>query len=104
MVLRAQAYAVLIAMAVSKRSDLILIDLNLPQIVGWASTDRLRADPATRNIPMVALCAHAMAGDRDKALGTGCGDLNAQPIVFARLPAEIEQTLVPEVNNSARTL
>jgi len=55
------------------------MDLNLPQIVGSVATDRLRADPAMRDIPIVALSAHAMAGDRDQALAAGCGDFDAGP-------------------------
>jgi len=92
-VLRAQDGAVGIAMAVSERPDLILMDLNLPEVDGWEAIRRLRADAATHDIPIIALSAHAMAGDREKALATGCDDFDTKPIEFARLLAKIEQAL-----------
>jgi len=73
--------------------DLILMDLNLPEIDGWEATRRLKADPATRDIPIIALTAHAMAGDREKALASGCDDFDTKPIEFDRLLAKIEQAL-----------
>ena len=82
-----------IAMAASERPDLILMDLNLPEIDGWEATRRLKADPATRDIPIIALSAHAMAGDREKALATGCDDFDTKPIEFDRLLAKIDQAL-----------
>ena len=82
-----------IAMAASERPDLILMDLNLPGIDGWEATRRLKADPATRNIPIIALSAHAMTGDREKALATGCNNFDTKPIEFDRLLAKIEQVL-----------
>jgi len=92
-VLRARDGAVAIAMAANKRPDLILMDLNLPEIDGWEAIRRLRADPATRDIPIIALSAHAMAGDRETALATGCDDFDTKPIEFSRLLAKIEQAL-----------
>ena len=92
-VLGARDGAVGIAMAVSERPDLILMDLNLPEIDGWEATRRLKADPATHNIPIIALSAYAMAGDREKALATGCDDFDTKPIEFDRLLAKIEQAL-----------
>ena len=80
-------------MAAAERPDLILMDLNLPEIDGWEATRRLKADPATRDIPIIALSAHAMAGDREKALATGCDDFDTKPIEFDRLLAKIEQAL-----------
>jgi two-component system, cell cycle response regulator DivK len=82
-----------IAMAASEQPDLILMDLNLPEIDGWEATRRLKADLATRDIPIIALSAHAMAGDREKALATGCDDFDTKPIEFGRLLAKIERAL-----------
>ena len=92
-ILSARDGAAGIAMAAAERPDLILMDLNLPQIDGWEATRRLKADPATRDIPIIALSAHAMAGDREKALATGCDDFDSKPIEFDRLLAKIEQAL-----------
>ena len=74
--------------------DLILMDVNLPEIDGWETTRRLKAEPATRHIPVVALTAHAMAGDRDKALQAGCDDYETKPVNFQRLLSKIEALLV----------
>ena len=68
---------------------LILMDLSLPHIDGWEATRRLKADPATRDIPVIALSAHALAGDREKALGAGCDEFEAKPVDFASLRAKI---------------
>jgi CheY-like chemotaxis protein len=100
-VLSARDGAAGIAMAASERPDLILMDLNLPGIDGWEATRRLKADPATRDIPIIALSAYAMASDREKALATGCDDFDAKPIEFDRLLAKIEQALPPEATGSA---
>jgi two-component system cell cycle response regulator DivK len=82
-----------IAMAAAELPDLILMDLNLPQIDGWEATRRLKADPATRDIPIIALTAHAMAGDREKALATGCDEFETKPIDFDRLLPKIERLI-----------
>jgi CheY-like chemotaxis protein len=82
-----------IAMAAAELPDLILMDLNLPEIDGWEATRRLKADPATRDIPIIALTAHAMAGDREKAIATGCDDFETKPVEFDRLLAKIERVL-----------
>ena len=65
--------------------DLILMDMSLPEIDGWEATRRIKADAATRAIPIIALTAHAMAGDRARALEAGCDDYEAKPVDFARL-------------------
>jgi two-component system, cell cycle response regulator DivK len=74
--------------------DLILMDVNLPEIDGWEATRRLKAEPATRHIPVVALTAHAMVRDRDKALQAGCDDYETKPVDFQRLLSKIEALLV----------
>ena len=84
-----------LALAVSERPDLILMDLGLPGIDGWEATRRLKAGADTRHIPIIAVSAHAMSGDRDKALAAGCDDYDTKPIDFARLREKI-QRLVPE--------
>ncbi|HKM74060.1 MAG TPA: response regulator [Stellaceae bacterium] len=82
-----------IAMATAERPDLILMDLNLPEIDGWEATRRLKAAPATRDIPIIALTAHAMAGDREKALAIGCDEFETKPIDFDRLLPKIERLI-----------
>ena len=75
--------------------DLILMDMSLPVLDGWEATRRLKSDPATRSIPVIALTAHAMAGDREKALEAGCDDYDSKPVEFPRLVAKIEAALKP---------
>ena len=82
-----------IALVSDERPDLILMDLNLPVVDGWEATRRLKADPATCDIPIIALTAHAMAGDREKALAVGCDEFDTKPVEFERLLAKIEQVL-----------
>jgi CheY-like chemotaxis protein len=90
-----------IALAISDRPDLILMDLNLPVLDGWEAARRLKADPATRDIPIIALTAHAMAGDREKALAAGCNEFDTQPVEFDRLVAKIEQVLAAKGKRAA---
>ena len=89
-----------IAMAAAEQPDLILMDLSLPEIDGWEATHRLKADPATRHIPIIALSAHAMADNREKALAAGCDDFDTKPVQFNRLLAKIDQVLAPEARES----
>jgi CheY-like chemotaxis protein len=80
-------------MALSKQPDLILMDLSLPVIDGWEATRRIKADEATRRIPIIALTAHAMAGDREKAMEVGCEDYDTKPVEISRLLAKIAALL-----------
>ena len=82
-----------VAMATSDRPDLILMDMSLPVIDGWEATRRIKATPELRNIPIIALTAHAMATDRDKALEAGCDDYDTKPIELQRLLGKIETLL-----------
>ena len=76
-------------MALSERPDLILMDMSLPVIDGWEATRRLKANDATRRIPVIALTAHAMAGDREKAMEAGCDDYDTKPVEITRLVGKI---------------
>lgn len=82
-----------VALAVSEAPALILMDMSLPVVDGWESTRQLKASPATRSIPIIALTAHAMAGDREKALEAGCDDFDTKPVELARLLEKIEALL-----------
>lgn len=82
-----------VAMAETEAPDLILMDLRLPGIDGWEATRRIKAAPATKAIPVIALSAHAMAGDREKALAAGCDDYDTKPIDFPKLLEKIRTIL-----------
>jgi two-component system, cell cycle response regulator DivK len=83
-------------MALSERPDLILMDMSLPVIDGWEATRRVKDNDATRRIPVIALTAHAMAGDREKAMEVGCDDYDTKPIELSRLLGKIAALLVPK--------
>ena len=82
-----------VALAASDSPDLVLMDMSLPVLDGWEATRRLKGDPATRGIPVIALTAHAMAGDEEKAREAGCDDFDTKPIEYARLLSKIEGLL-----------
>ena len=74
----------------SERPALVLMDMGLPVVDGWEATRRIKSDPATADIPVIALTAHAMAADRDKALDAGCDDFDTKPVDIVRLVGKIE--------------
>ena len=96
-----KGYSVIIAidgqaginMATSESPDLILMDLSLPVIDGWEATRQIKANPATQSIPVIALTAHAMAGDEQKALEAGCDDYDTKPVDLKRLLGKIDSLL-----------
>jgi CheY-like chemotaxis protein len=92
-ILVAEDGAQAIETAREEHPDLILMDMSLPEIDGWEATRRIKADDATRAIPVIALTAHAMAGDRARALEAGCDDYEAKPVDFARLIDKIRARL-----------
>jgi two-component system, cell cycle response regulator DivK len=80
-------------LTVSEKPDLVLMDMSLPVMDGWEATRRLKADPNTSAIPIIALTAHAMASDREMALEAGCDDYDSKPVDLTRLVRKIEQLL-----------
>jgi two-component system cell cycle response regulator DivK len=82
-----------VELAASEMPDLILMDMSLPVMDGWEATRRIKADPATSRIPVIALTAHAMASDRDMALEAGCDDYDSKPVDLSQLVRKIEQLL-----------
>jgi CheY-like chemotaxis protein len=82
-----------VTMAASEQPDLILMDMRLPEIDGWEATRRIKSAPETESIPIIALTAHAMAGDREQALAAGCDDYDSKPIDLKRLLGKIEALL-----------
>ena len=76
--------------AKSDRPDVVLLDMNLPVRDGWTAAGLIKGDPDTAHVPIIALTAHAMSGDREKAIAAGCDDYHPKPIDFARLLAQIE--------------
>lgn len=82
-----------VAMAAAERPDLILMDLRLPVLDGWEATRQIKAQPGTRHIPIIALTAHAMTGDREKALAAGCDDFDTKPVEMPRLLEKVRALL-----------
>ena len=87
-----------VAMAASERPDVILMDLSLPVLDGWEATRRIKAAPETRHIPIIALTAHAMSGDREAALEAGCNDFDIKPIDLPRLLDKIRALAAREAS------
>jgi CheY-like chemotaxis protein len=77
--------------AAAEQPDIILMDLEMPVVDGWEATRRLRGNPQTRDIPIIALSAHALAGERDKAIAAGCDEFDTKPIEFDRLVATVQR-------------
>lgn len=82
-----------VAMATAEQPDLILMDLRMPVLDGWEATKRIKAQPETRHIPIIALTAHAMSGDREQALAAGCDDFDTKPVEMPRLLEKIRALL-----------
>lgn len=93
-ILIAEDGAMGVALATAERPDLILMDMSLPVMDGWEATRRLKADPQTQAIPVIALTAHAMSSDREMVFEAGCDDYDTKPVELARLLEKIER-LVP---------
>jgi two-component system, cell cycle response regulator DivK len=86
-------------LAAREAPDIILMDMSLPVLDGWSATRQIKADTRTREIPLIALTAHAMAGDRDKAMEAGCDDYDTKPIEFARLMEKIDRLLAARLES-----
>lgn len=99
--LERRGYAVVVAvdgqqgleLAISESPDLILMDMSLPVLDGWETTRRVKAEPALAHIPIIALTAHAMSGDREKAMEAGCDDYDTKPVEFTRLMEKIQKLI-----------
>jgi len=85
----------------AERPDIILMDLVMPVLNGWEAINRLKSDPSTRNIPIVALSAHALAGEREKAIGAGADEFDTKPIEFDRLVATLRRILARRQRSAA---
>jgi len=82
-----------VEMARSEKPDIILMDMSLPVMDGWEATRRIKSDDAMRNAPVIGLTAHAMSGDREKALKAGCDDYDTKPVELDRLSGKVERLL-----------
>jgi len=79
--------------AAAEQPDVILMDLEMPVVDGWEAARRLKGNPQTQDIPIIALSAHALAGERDKAIASGCEEFDTKPIEFDRLIATVRRVL-----------
>src|ERR1700676_5087142 len=82
-----------VAMAQTEKPDLVLMDMNMPELDGWEATRQIKAAAETCDVPVIALTAHAMSGDRERALGAGCADYHTKPVDFPKLLTQIEAIL-----------
>jgi len=89
-----------LALAAQERPDLILMDMGLPDVDGWETTRRLKADPGLKHIPVIALTAHVMQGDRESSLEAGCDDYDTKPFQFPRLFGKIEALLASRADGN----
>ncbi len=80
--------------ALAEKPDLILMDMNMPELDGWEATRQVKAQAGTEEIPVIALTAHALSGDRERALAAGCADYHTKPVEFPKLLAQIEALLM----------
>ena len=80
--------------ALAEKPDLILMDMNMPELDGWEATRQVKAQEGTVDIPVIALTAHALSGDRERALAAGCADYHTKPVEFPKLLAQIEALLL----------
>jgi CheY-like chemotaxis protein len=87
-----------VTMAAAEQPNLILMDLSLPVLDGWEATRRIKAASETRDIPVIALTAHAMAGDRERAIAAGCDDFDTKPVEMSRLLDKIEALVKRETS------
>ena len=85
-----------VEMARNERPDLILMDMSLPVMDGWQATVQIKANPEMRGVPLIGLSAHAMSGDREKAMAAGCDDYDIKPVDFPSLLEKIESLLAKE--------
>ena len=89
-------------MVCTERPDIVLMDLEMPGISGWEAAKRIKSNPETRDIPVLALSAHALAGEREKALAAGCDEFDTKPVEFDRLVAKLRQLLASKIGAPAR--
>lgn len=88
-----------VAMTRSHSPDLVLLDMSLPVMDGWSAARQIRADPATAALPIIALTAHAMTGERERALEAGCDDFDTKPVELERLLGKINALLQPQTTD-----